>query len=138
MGKIAQGFVFHAQHRGLTSPLPHYLIALTSDDNSENIVVFGVITSGVEKAHTRISKMGASPETLVVITPDEYCELAHASVVDCNTPVYYSKWEFENSFQQLNATRKTNLPNEICEKIVNGVNISHTVSPRIKKAIASS
>ena len=42
MGKIAQGFVFKTQHRGLSSSLPHYLIALTTDNNSENIVVFGV------------------------------------------------------------------------------------------------
>lgn len=138
MGKISQGFVFRTQHRGLSSSLPHYLIALTTDNNSENIVVFGVITSGIDTAKTRISKMGAALETLVTITPNEYCELDHESVVDCNTPVHYSKWEFENSFNQLNATRKTDLPQEICEKIINGVNISRVVSEKIKKAIASS
>ena len=138
MTKVAKGFVFKSQHRSLSSPLPHYLIALTTDDNSENIVVFGVVTSGIDKAHARIEKMGAALETLVTITPAEYCELDHESVVDCNTPVYYSKWNFEKEFNQLNATRKTDLSNEICDKIIHGMNISKVVPPRIKKAIASS
>ena len=80
-------------------------------------------------------KNGESPSTLVTITPAEYPELKHDSVIDCNSPVKYSKWEFEKNFGQLNSKRVTDMPEYICDAIANGIALSKQVSAKTKKAL---
>ena len=62
-------------------------------------------------------------------------ELDHDSVVDCNTPVKLSKREFDTSFAQISAQRKTDMPLHICDAIIRGVKASSMVPPRIKNLL---
>lgn len=132
---IAQGTVFFIQHRELTSPKPHYLVVLNYDPNSAQYIVFGVITSGIELARRRIARNSQPEETLVIITPDDYGELEHDSVIDCNTPVKLSNWEFDKSFAQISACRKSDMPKRVCDAVIAGVMASSMVAPNIKKLL---
>lgn len=119
----------------MTSPKPHYLLVLNPNPESAEIIVLGVITSGIEKAKMRVSCLGESENTLVMISPEDYPELNHDSVIDCNSPVKYSKWEFESSFGQIVATRKSDISLKIVHAVIAGVLLSNQVSERIKKEL---
>lgn len=130
-----KGVVFFTQHRSVSSPDRHYLVLLT-DNHQADKIIFGVITSGIDSARARIERNGESSETLVFLSPSDYPCLDHDSVIDCNTPVYYSSFEFESSFGQLHACRKNDMPVEICDKIIQGVLVSKQVSQKLKNCIS--
>lgn len=135
MKDLYQGVVYFIQHREIYSSKSHYLVVLNPDPKNSELIVFGVITSGIEKAEKRIFYNKEKPETLVKISPEDYSELDHNSVVDCNTPVKYSMMEFEKNFGAINSNRKTDMPLSICESIVNGVLLSRQVPQKIKNAL---
>lgn len=135
MHEIHQGVVFFIQHREVSSNSPHYLVVLNPQPLSSEIIVLGVVTSGIEKAEKRITIIGEDSSTLVKVTPKDYPELKHDSVIDCNTPVKYFKWEFEQCFGQLNSKRRSDMPDYICNAVVNGIITSKQVPPKIKKAL---
>lgn len=133
--RVSQCDVFFVQHRDVSSPKAHYLLVLNPDPASSKLIVFGVVTSGIEKARNRIRQNGQPEETLVYISPSDYSPLDHDSVIDCNTPVKYSKYEFELNFGQLNARKRESMPQEITDAVVRGVLLSDLVSERIKKQL---
>lgn len=135
MSDLYRGIVYFAQHREVTSPKPHYLIVLNANPDSSEIIVFGVITSGVEQARKRARITGECDETIVELSPEDYAPLDHLSAVDCNSPVKLHKWEFEACMGQLNAQRRSDVSPEICDAIVRGVLASRRVSEKIKKAL---
>ena len=130
-----KGVVYFAQHRGVTSPGRHFLVLLNEDPDAD-IIVFGVITSGIDSAKARAERNGNVPETLVLVSPSDYPCLDHDSVVDCNSPVYFNRFEFDRTFGQLNASRKADMPVDICDRIISGILASKQVSQRIKKQIS--
>ena len=132
---VVRGTVYFTQHREVTSPAPHYLIVLNTDTDNAPYIAFGVVTSGIELAKKRVARIGQPPETLVFITPSDYPELDHDSVVDCNDPVKMTKWEFDVSFAQISATRRSDMPEHICKAIVEGVKASSLVPKNIKKLL---
>lgn len=133
--KVSQGNVFFIQHREVSSSKPHYLLVLNPNPESSEIIVLGVITSGIEKAKLRIAYSRESEKTLVTVSPEDYPALDHDSVIDCNSPVKYSKWEFENSFGQIASTRKADISLEIVNAVIAGVLLSNQVPERIKKQL---
>lgn len=52
-----------------------------------------------------------------------------------NTPIKYSKYEFELNFGQLNAQRRMSMPQGIVSAVVRGVLSSDLVAERIKKQL---
>ena len=133
---VLRGTVYYVQHRELTTSEPHYLIVLNPKTDSAPYIVFGVITSGIEFAKKRIAWNNQPEKTLVLISPSDYSELDHDSVVDCNTPVKMSKWEFTMVFAQYSACRKQDMPANICQNIVNGIMASTMVAQSIKKLLS--
>lgn len=135
MDEFYRGMVFFIQHREVTSSKAHYLVLMNDKDSEADIIVFGVVTSGVEKAEKRVLINKEMPTTLVKISPKDYPELKHDSVVDCNSPVKYSRDEFEKTFGEINAKRKCDMPAYICEAIVRGIKDSRQVSIKIKNSL---
>lgn len=133
----SRGTVYYTQHREVTSNKPHYLVVLNCDPDSAQYIVFGVITSNINDAKLRIVHNRQPLETLVFLTPSDYPELNHDSVIDCNSPVKLSKWEFDCAFAQINATRKTDMPDRICNAIVSGALASTMVAQNIKKLLST-
>ena len=132
---VLRGSVFFIRHRELYSPKPHFLVVLNPDIESSPYIVFGVITSGIENAKKRIACNGQPENTLVILTPKDYPELDHDSVIDCNTPVKLSDWEFKKSYSEFESSQKMDMPEEICDAIAQGVLASSMVSEKIKKLL---
>ena len=132
-----RGAVYFIQNRELTSAKPHYLVVLNYDPQSDAYIVFGVVTSGIEQARKRILFNRQPKNTLVIVTPDDYAELDHDSVIDCNSPAKLSAWEFNTSFKQINSFQKSDMPQHICDAVVQGVLASSMVSQNIKKLLTS-
>ena len=135
MDKLYQGMVFFVQHREVTSSDSHFLVVVNPSPATSEIIVFGVVTSGIENAKKRVEINGEDSATLVKITPKDYPELRHDSVIDCNSPVKYSRWEFEQCFGQLSSQKRTDMPKNICQAVVHGVLISKQVSKKMKQAL---
>lgn len=129
---LRQGSVFFMQHRGLTSPLPHFMIVINPDPRCSDSIVLGVVTSKVEKCKARAKMLKAKAETLVEIGPEDYSELSKHSIVDCNDPKLIRKQELKEKKERREIMDKAPVSDEIAMKLLQGVLQSHLVKEEIK------
>lgn len=134
---LRQGTVYKMSDYGLTSALPHFFIVLNLDPCSDEIIVLTVFTSKIENQRKRVSLIGANPETLVEISPEEYSVLKKNSVVNCNAVFVRQTEYFEKKvLNPRDAEPCKDIPEAVLEKIIRGVLLSNTVDDEIKRKIA--
>ena len=132
---LRQGSVFFMQHRGLISPLPHFMIVINPDPRCSDSIVLGVVTSKVEKCKARAKMLKAKAETLVEIGPEDYSELSKHSIVDCNDPKLIRKQELKEKKERREIMDKAPVSDEIAMKLLQGVLQSHLVKEEIKNLL---
>jgi len=132
---LRRGTVWKMPCRGLTSPLPHYLIVLNLAPRSDEVLVMSVVTSNI--AHRReLARITRNPpETIVEFGPGEYAMLDHPSCVDCNSLVTMAAVEFQQIARSRSATPCDDIPQEVLERILAGVQASVSVPANIKKLV---
>ena len=130
---LRQGTVYKAQHRNLSSPLPHYLVVLNPSPTSSKILILSVFSSKVNQ--TKLRRKNEPKQTIVELEPDEYSELSVSSVIDCNSLKELSTSELVVKYQSKQIIHCADLPNEIIKKIIEGVKASRLVSPKQKRLL---
>lgn len=131
---LRQGTVYYLQHRELTSSEPHYFIVLNSSPVEQRVILMSVFTSQIEKQERALHRAGHPEETLVRINSSEYPELTKDSCVNCNK--VFSKPLAELIQHWPNMTKKpTDLPTEIMQQILAGIELSSQVSEEEKALI---
>jgi hypothetical protein len=115
--------------------LPHYLIVLNLAPRSDEVLVMSVVTSNI--AHRReLARITRNPpETIVEFGPGEYAMLDHPSCVDCNSLVTMAAVEFQQIARSRSATPCDDIPQEVLERILAGVQASVSVPANIKKLV---
>lgn len=135
---LRQGTVYLMSHRGLTSPLPHYLVVLNQNPLSGELLVLSVVTSNVAFRRERASVRGQPPETIVEFGPSDYPVLAHPSCIDCNDVKIMSASEFERCALSRSSNPKADLPSPILARVVAGILASSSVSEAVKALVRPS
>ena len=130
---LRPGTVYYFQHRGLTSPEPHYFIVVNSDPLADQVLLLAVSSSKVETVRQR--RRHLPPETLVEITPTEYGELKLPSIVDCNQIFRRSLAELAADWVAGNLKHKDDLPASLLARIQAGIKLSPLVEAEAKALI---
>lgn len=130
---LRQGSVFFLQHRDLTSPLPHFFIVLNACPLSNTCLVLAVASSQIEKVRTR--RKGLPQETLVEVSPNEYDDFTVETIIDCNSYLQISLHEFQEKLKIKEVQSKKDIPDDILQKIIMGINNSPLVEENIKELL---
>lgn len=133
---LRQGAVWKMPHRGLTSPLSHYMIVINHDPLSGEVILLSTVTSNIEGRKNYAVRTGNSPETIVEFGPSEYGELEYPSCVDCNSVQELDALEFERVVRSRCAQACDDLPSSILMRIVSGILASKTVSNDVKALVS--
>ena len=131
---LRRGTVYYLQHRGLSSSEPHYFIVLNSAPMEQRVILMSVFTSQIEKQERAITRAGHREETLVRINPSDYSELSKDSCVNCNKVFSKPLAELIQNWPNM-AKKLIDLPGDILEKILTGVELSSLVSEEEKALI---
>ncbi len=134
---LRTGTVYKMKTRAVRSDKPHFLVVLNCSPLSDQVIVLGVFSSQIEKSRTRVKLQGLPPETLVEVSPEEYSELRVPSVVDCSTPVQMPTENFYKELADKDKLEKLcdDLPEALCQRIINAVKACNTVEECIKRLL---
>ncbi len=130
---LRQGTVYKMAHRHVTSELPHFMVVLNQNPQTDTVLVLGVFSSQVESTRMRCRLF--PKETVVVVTPEEYNELTVESVIDCNSVKELPLSDLVQKFITRDLQNCTDLPAVVVGRIVVGDEVSPMVSPRLKKSL---
>lgn len=131
---LRQGVVFYLQHRGLTSPLPHYCIVLNVDPLSGEALLLAVATSQVDAVHQRRAQL--PPETIVEVAPAAYPVFTKPTAIDCNDVKTLPLADLRTAIDSRRAQEKDPLPAAILQAILAGVLASPMVDNATKRQVA--
>ncbi len=134
---LRTGTVYYFRHRELSSGEPHYFVVLNADPLSQRVILMSVFTSKVDKQERSIARSGHPKETLIKLGPAEYPELTKESCVNCNKVFTKPLAELISLWPRLEK-KPIDLPTEILEKILAGVELSPEVAEEEKALIRSS
>ena len=138
LATIKTGSVYYFEEEQLSSPEPHYFVVLNKEPRTEEFLILVCASSQVEKRRQMIQKLGFPQETLVFISSSEYPLFRRDTVIDCNRA-------FEKTARSLIEKLEENrlrvcteiMPEEIVQKLVQGVMTSTQVSGKIKKMLSA-
>lgn len=122
---LRSGTVYYFEHRGIYSTEPHYFAVINADPLSDNVLIMTIGSSQIGKVQRRRKEL--PPDTLVVVDPAEYPDFTKPTIIDCNQVFELSKEELVQKFKTKNLRHHRDLPEEILNKIWNGVKISPRV-----------
>lgn len=132
---LRQGTVYFMPHRGLTSPLPHYLAVVNRDPLSDELLVLSVVTSSVALRRKIAAQRNQPAETIVEFGPSDYAPLSHPSCIDCNTLQTMTAAEFEREVLSGEARAEPDLPPPVLARVLAGILASSRVRPELKALI---
>ncbi len=130
---LRSGSVYYLQHREMTSPEPHYFVVLNSNPSANEFLVLIVASSKVETVKRRRKNLPES--TLVEIAPTDYSEFSQQSIIDCNQCFRFSRQELLNKLQQRVANEKKPIPEDIVDKLRQGILASPLIENEIKEMV---
>lgn len=131
---LRRGTVYYLQHRSLSSAEPHYFIVLNSAPVEQRVILMSVFTSQIEKQERAISRAGHPEETLVRIKPSDYSELTKDSCINCNKVFSKPLAELIQHWPDMEK-KPIDLPTDILEQILTGIELSSQVSEEEKALI---
>lgn len=133
---IKRGAVYYFKEDSFASQEPHFFVVLNQFPLTDTILVLACATSKVEKRKSIAEKLGFPQETLVFVGPSEYKEFSEQTVFDCNSIIEKS---IQSLTDKLDAKElflyKTEMPEEIVERLIVGVLMSPQVREGTKKII---
>lgn len=124
--------------RNLSSGKEHYFIVLNANPCADEIILLSVATSKIENQRRRIRIQGESPETLVIVSPQEYSVFSVPTAINCNAVFVSDADDFEKKvLSKRDASPHKDIPADILEKIICGVLLSNSVSDDQKELVRS-
>jgi len=112
-----------------------YFVVLNSCPKTDSVLIMITSTKQIEKKYEFVKKAGISEDTLVKITPKEYCTFSQESVFNCND-VFEIK--IEDLIKKIEENGSMNYPKMtagLISKLIKGVKGSPRVAEDIKKLL---
>lgn len=127
---IKAGSVYYFPEDSFSSGDPHYFVVLNRNPRTDEAIIFGCGSSQIEKTLRR--RPNCSPETFVIITPEEYEDFPVKTIFDCNRTNNRSIEAIIAKYSQGKLEIKTEMNATLIEKLKQGVIASSQIEPRIK------
>ena len=127
---IKTGSVYYFSEDSFSTADPHYFVVLNCNPRTSEVIILGCASSQIEK--TLMRRSYCSPETLVLITPDEYDEFSETSIFDCNRTINRTIDEIMQKYSDGKLKIKTEMNNTLVDRLKQAVIASNQIEPRIK------
>jgi hypothetical protein len=128
---IQEGAVYYFIDPTFYSVEPHYFIVMNVDPSTDEVFLLLCSSSQIEKVKARRNRM--PDETLVELSPGDYCDFTKDSIVDCNKVHERSKELINNKILAKEVEMKAALPPEVLERLRAGIAASPMVSRKHKE-----
>jgi hypothetical protein len=135
---IEQGSICHfrldaTNQDGTAYSGDRFLIVLNTNPKTDTVLVLTTLTTKIERQKKLIKIQKESPDTLVVITPQDFPRLDRESIVNCNKVYEFSKDELTEKIRDGGKVFFEKLPKSIVSALVSGTVKSRQVSNEHKQ-----
>ena len=127
---IRPGSVYYFPEDSFNTEEPHYFIVINRDPLSDTVVILVCASSKIDKVKVR--RVAFPSNTLVEISPTQYCDFKVDSIIDCN---YVLEKNIEQLVEKLSDGKlalKSEMDIEIIDQLREGVLHSSVIEKRIK------
>jgi hypothetical protein len=133
---IMPGSVYYFREEQISSNEPHYFIVVNLNPQTDEIIVLACASHQIEK--TRNRRNGCPEETLIIITPKQYCDFTKLTIIDCNRIIPLSITQIMSKYENNALDVKTEMDIKLVETIRRGILASRQIQPRIKHMLRTS
>ena len=130
---IISGSVYYFREEQLSSNEPHYFIVLNLNPKTDEVIILACASHQIEKTKKRRSN--CPKETLIIITPKQYCDFPKLSIIDCNRIIPLNIHQIMSKYEHNALDVKTEMDIMLVEKIRQGILASPQIQPRIKQML---
>ncbi|MFC2017711.1 hypothetical protein ACFLTQ_00195 [Chloroflexota bacterium] len=131
---IQPGSVYYFPEDSFNTEEPHYFVVINLDPSEDTVIILVCSSSRIEKVRQR--RIVFPSNTLVEISPEQYCDFKVDSIIDCNYILEKNIEQLVEKLSQGNLLLKSEMNIEIVKKLREGVLDSPIIEDRIKKLLA--
>lgn len=126
---IKPGSVYYFRAEEYSSDEPHYFIVVNLNPQTDEVVILACVSHQIEK--TRNRRKDCPKETLVIITPTQYCDFTKTSIIDCNRVLPLRVTQIMMKYENNTLDVKTEMDIDRVNLIRKGILASDQIEPRI-------
>jgi len=127
---IKAGSVYYFKTDYLKSEKRHFFIVLNANPKTDEVIILTCASSKIQ--NTKLIRKYCAPETLVIITPEQYDGFSVQSIVDCNSIIPESLSNIARKYELNELKVKPEMDIRLVRKIRRGILASNQVPPRFK------
>lgn len=137
---VEQGSIYHynleiKNNDGSIYSGDRFFIVLNVNPLTDTVLVMTTMTTRIQKQERYIKAIGASPNSLVKITKDDFPYLTAETAINCNNTYEISLSELVKKIEQGGKIFFEKLPKSVMDAIISAVVQSSLVSTEHKKMI---
>jgi hypothetical protein len=130
---ITPGSVYYFREETFSSNEPHYFIVVNLNPQTDEVVVLACASHQIEKTKDR--RRNCPEETLIIITPKQYCDFSKPSIIDCNRIIPLRITQIMMKYESNALDVKTEMDIELVNIIRQGILSSSLIQPRIHEML---
>ncbi|MEI6588277.1 MAG: hypothetical protein WCO05_05015 [Candidatus Moraniibacteriota bacterium] len=112
-----------------------YFVVLNNNPKTDTALIMITSTSQVSKKKDFIKRARISEQTIVIVSPSEYCVFKQESAFNCNTVFEVKIDDLIRKIEENGSMNYPKISDNILAKLISGVNASPRVSLAIKKLL---
>ncbi len=132
---IRPGSVYYFPEDSFHTEEPHYFIVINLDPLTDRVVI--LVCASSQKDKTKLRRSACPTETLIEISPIQYCDFTKNSIIDCN---YVLEKNIEQLIEKLRngeLVLKSEMNIQLVNLLRQGVLRSPVIETRIKQLLQS-
>jgi hypothetical protein len=130
---IKPGSVYYFQEESLKSTEKHYFVVINRNPHTDEIILLACASSQIK--NTRRIRRNCPAETLVIITPEQYCGFSVNSIFDCNIIFRYRLEVIMSKYKNKELLVKPEMDSKLVDTLREGVLASNLIAPRYKSML---
>jgi hypothetical protein len=127
---IKPGSVYYFHEESIKSQEKHYFVIINKNPSTDEVLLLACASSKIEKV--KHFRKYCPPETIVIISPEQYSDFSVISVLDCNYVFTKRIYSLMKKYTNKELLVKTEMDISLVELLRKGVLASNLIPKRIK------
>ena len=127
---IKPGSVYYFREESFKSTEKHYFVVINRNPRTDEIILLACASSQIK--NIKRIRHNCPAETLVIITPAQYCGFSVNSIFDCNIIFRYKLDVIMSKFKNKELLVKPEIDSKLVDTLREGVLASNQIAPRYK------
>ncbi len=130
---IKPGSVYYFREESIKSDEKHYFVVINRNPLTDEIILLACASSKIDKV--KRFRYNCPVETVVIITPEQYCGFSVNSIFDCNYIFRRSLYVIMKKYKNNELLVKPEMDLHLVDILRKGVLASNKIEPRIKSML---